>query len=147
MMTDFLVSFSSLDTTEPPSYPFILKTTGNIASAAYGLWLNDIRCDGGEVTFGAVNSDKYTGILNTFDVVSEDDGIYQELRINLATVAFTNPDGSDMPLLGGTLNVPAVIDSGTTFMLLPSNLVNSIISALGGSWENGRPSVPCSKIH
>ncbi|KAF5013291.1 hypothetical protein F66182_15195, partial [Fusarium sp. NRRL 66182] len=53
------------------SLPQALVKSGQINSAAYSLWADDLR-DNGTILFGGVNSAKYSGKLHTMTIPAAD---------------------------------------------------------------------------
>jgi hypothetical protein len=48
--------------------PKAMVADGLINSNAYSLWLNDLDANTGSILFGGVDSDKYTGDLETLPI-------------------------------------------------------------------------------
>lgn len=77
------------------SVPEMMAEQDSINSVLYSIYVNDIRNDGGEIFFGAVDEAKYTGNLKTFN--SEVTG---EVPVN--GVHFIAPDGTNTTLVERT---------------------------------------------
>lgn len=121
--------------------PQSLLNTGHISSNAYSLWLNDLDSASGSILFGGVNTDKYTGSLETVPIITEG-GVHAEMIIALTAVGANGTAGS----IANKLAVPALLDSGSSLMYLPDNVFNSVIKQLGATYDanQGAAFVPCS---
>lgn len=108
----------------------MLKSQGYINQLAYSLWLNDLDSLTGSILFGGVDTAKYHGDLIAVPVQldSESD------TLSSFTVAWT---GLSFTSCGKTLDlspsaaVPAILDSGTTDLLLPDEIANQVFNGLG----------------
>lgn len=122
--------------------PQKLVEDGYISTNAYSLWLNDLDASSGEILFGGINADKYTGELQTVPVIPEQGGIYAELIIALTAVGANGKQGS----IADNLGYAALLDSGSSLMYLPDDIANAIFPAVGAEWdeEQGAAFVDCS---
>lgn len=111
--------------------PQSLLNNGVISSNAYSLWLNDLDASTGSILFGGVNSDKYTGQLQTLPIVKEQ-GVYAEFIIALTGVGMNGNANS----LSSNLAVAALLDSGSSLMYLPNDVTQSIYNAVGASYDS-----------
>lgn len=120
--------------------PKHLADNGDINVNAYSLWLNDLDASTGSILFGGVNSDKYTGSLETLPIIQEY-GAYREFIIALTAVG---ANGNSTAIASG-LTVPALLDSGSSLMYLPDDIAQSIFSATGAEYdsEQGAAIVDC----
>ncbi|KAF2165084.1 hypothetical protein M409DRAFT_67378 [Zasmidium cellare ATCC 36951] len=110
--------------------PQSLLNNGEISTNAYSLWLNDLDASTGSILFGGVNSDKYTGSLETLPIIKEQ-GVYAEFIIALTGVGMNGNAGN----LSSNLAVPALLDSGSSLMYLPNNVTQEIYDAVGASYD------------
>jgi hypothetical protein len=139
---------------------------GVINSAAYSLWLNDLRkfsfyfyflclqwrisnivteATSGSVLFGGVDTARYTGDLISVDVYPTDNS----RRVTSFTVAWTSlsatsSSGTDV-LTSSDYAEAAILDSGTTITLLPDHIAEIVFEELGAQVSNelGAVIVPC----
>ncbi|GAB7354857.1 hypothetical protein MBLNU459_g5233t1 [Dothideomycetes sp. NU459] len=120
--------------------PQKMVQAGLINSVAYSLWLNDLDASTGSILFGGINTDKYTGSLQTLPILKEE-GIYAEFLIALTAVGFDGKEGS----IASNLATAALLDSGTSLMYLPDSIASSIFTATGAVYneEQGAAIVNC----
>lgn len=121
--------------------PEHLMQAGYIESNAYSLWLNDLDASTGSILFGGVDTDKYTGSLETLPII-QIDGLYAEFIIALTAIGANGSTGS----IASNLNTPALFDSGTSLMYLPNDVTQSIYDSVGAQYDSsqGAAFVDCS---
>lgn len=103
---------------------------GLINSNAYSLWLNDLDASTGSILFGGVNTDKYTGSLQTLPIIKEQ-GIYAEFLIAMTAVGING----DATSIASGLSTAALLDSGTSLMYLPDDIATKIFSETGAVYN------------
>ncbi|KAG1471856.1 hypothetical protein G6F56_001880 [Rhizopus delemar] len=102
-----------------------LISQGLISSPVFGVYLGkESNGGGGEYIFGGYDSSKFSGSLTTIDV-DNSNGWYG------ITVDGTSISGSDV-----TDSFSAILDTGTTLLVLPSDVASSIANAYGAT-DNG----------
>ncbi|KAK5109238.1 hypothetical protein LTR62_007220 [Meristemomyces frigidus] len=111
--------------------PEHLMQSGIINSNAYSLWLNDLNASTGSILFGGVNTDKYTGELQTLPIIQEQ-GVYAEFIIALTGVGANGTSGS----IASNIAEPALLDSGTSLMYLPNEITTNIYNAVGARYDS-----------
>lgn len=104
--------------------PKLLKDNGLIESTSYSLALNN-KGSSCSILFGGVDHSKYTGQLVSVPRVDIAGPSVRYLAANLTAMSFVNND-TLIPI-----NRPILLDSGTTYTYLPTEMYNSIISYLG----------------
>jgi hypothetical protein len=112
---------------EYDNLPYALVTSGATKSAAYSLWLNDIRSDTGAILFGGVNKAKYLGDLQTLPIVPVYNKYYS-LAIALTEVSVQSSSSSSS--YSDNLPLAVSLDTGTSLTALPESLVNKIYKDL-----------------
>jgi hypothetical protein len=122
--------------------PQLLKDNGDINSNAYSLWLNDLDASTGSILFGGVDTAKYSGTLATLPIIPESGNIYAEFIISLTALGQNGNEGSVFK----NENIPVLLDSGSSLMYLPDNVVTSLYSAFGAQYDQsqGTAFVDCS---
>lgn len=117
--TEKLKSYSNL--------PQAMADSGLIQSNAYSLWLNDIDANTGSILFGGVDTDKYTGDLQTLPIQKEFD-VYAEFIITLSGLNMAK-SGKNQNL---TTDLPTavILDSGSSLAYLPNDLTSALYTAL-----------------
>lgn len=122
------------------TYPNLVDTMvsqGLIASRTYSLYLDDIDDSVGNILFGGVDTDKFSGTLSTFPINTDSTGVASQFVITLSGLSVTAP-GSSTSGVGSSSLYPlsVLLDSGSSYMSLPSEMVTSIASAMGASYSN-----------
>ncbi|KAK7208218.1 aspartic peptidase domain-containing protein [Myxozyma melibiosi] len=107
---------------------------GYINSRVYSLYLNDLDAPTGDVLFGGINRAKYDGDLVVLPIQKED-GQTNHTRFLVTLEGVEIGDGTDIQVLDDSLDTPALIDSGTTFTYLPSDIVDEVVNATGAIYE------------
>ncbi|KAK0308151.1 hypothetical protein LTR82_015725 [Friedmanniomyces endolithicus] len=116
-----------------PNVPLHLMQNGDINSNAYSLWLNDLDASTGSILFGGVNTDKFSGELQTLPIIREQ-GYYAEFIIALTGVGANGTAGS----IASNLATPALLDSGSSLMYLPNNIVQTIYNDVGAQYDSSQ---------
>lgn len=101
----------------------------------FGVYLGDADgAQGGEITFGAIDHDHFTGSIGWADVVRKG---YWEVALEKATLG-------DIQLAVGS---SAAIDTGSSLFAVPSETADKINKIIGGkkSW-NGQYMVDCTTL-
>ena len=123
------------DSTGHPTFMQALSQSKAVSSNLFGINL-ERASDGttdGEINFGAPDTSKYTGDINFSDTIS--DGMLWEINIDDAIV-----DGVPCNFTGKS----AVVDTGTSYALIPPDDAQIIHSLIPGSASNGAGfQVPC----
>ncbi|KAF2471309.1 candidapepsin-4 precursor [Lindgomyces ingoldianus] len=114
-----------------PNLPQLLADNGNINTNAYSLWLNDLDASTGSILFGGVDTEKYTGQLSKLPIIREQ-GVYAEFIIALTSMGMNGKAGS----LFNNDTVPVLLDSGSSLMYLPDNLVRSLYSQFSAQYDS-----------
>ncbi|OCK95553.1 candidapepsin-4 precursor [Cenococcum geophilum 1.58] len=124
-----------------PNLPQLLADNKLINSNAYSLWLNDLEASTGSILFGGVDTEKYTGSLQTLPVIAEQ-GVFAEFIIALTGMGVNGKAGS----LFDNETVPVLLDSGSSLMYLPDDLVTSLYTQFNAQYDDsqGAAFVDCS---
>lgn len=110
-----------------PNIPQAMADAGLINTNAYSIWLDDLASSTGSILFGGIDSDKYTGTLQTLPV-QRDAGQYRAFVVTLSGLNL-NENGQSSSF-STELPVPAILDTGTTLTYLPVSLVSDIYDSL-----------------
>lgn len=129
-------------------YPNIideLVTQGIINTRAYSVYLNDADSQFGNILFGGVDRNKYSGDLVALPVQPDD----RTGQITSFTVAFTGLSVMDSAgnnqLTRDNIAIPAILDTGATATYLPDDLANAIFEGVGVTTDPSYGNVvPCS---
>ncbi|KAI9717114.1 MAG: hypothetical protein M1828_007447 [Chrysothrix sp. TS-e1954] len=131
------------------TYPTLLQAlvkAGKINSQAYSLWLDDLEAETGTILLGGVDSDKYVGDLITLPV-QRDAGSDAFTSFTIAWTGFSigTPNGEENNFVSSSFLQPAILDSGTTTLVLQDNLFNQLATQFGAipSQELGTYVAPC----
>ncbi|CAI5755613.1 unnamed protein product [Candida verbasci] len=103
--------------------PVLLKKQGLIDKNAYSIYLNDPNATKGSIIFGGIDNAKVDGQLKTLPILSN-----TELRIKLDSLSV---NGQNI-----NINLPMLLDSGTTLSYFQSDVYSSIMSTLGAQYYN-----------
>ncbi|ANB11799.1 Yps3p [Sugiyamaella lignohabitans] len=126
-----------------PNVPQLLKDQGYIETVAYSLWLNDVQASTGNILFGAVDHGKYDGPLYTIPIINTGSGSEPwDMAVTFSNITVC---------LGGVFSTieftegTVILDSGTTFSYLPSNMVQPILKGLNAQYNSDISgyTVPC----
>lgn len=113
-----------------PNLPQKLADNGDINANAYSLWLNDLDAATGSILFGGVDTEKYHGELQTLPIIPEQ-GQYAEFIIALTGMGQNGNNGS----IFNESNVAVLLDSGSSFMYLPDNVVRSLYRTFDAQYD------------
>ncbi|OAL55125.1 acid protease [Pyrenochaeta sp. DS3sAY3a] len=124
-----------------PNLPQKLVDDGAINTNAYSLWLNDLDASTGSILFGGVDSDKYHGELQTLPIIPEQ-GVYAEFIIAMTGMGLNGNASS----LFWNESVPVLLDSGSSLMYLPDNVVRYLYSTFDAQYDasQGSALVDCN---
>ncbi|KAJ9641980.1 hypothetical protein H2201_004515 [Coniosporium apollinis] len=125
-----------------PNLPQLLVNQGLIQTNAYSLWLNDLDASTGNILFGGVDTAKYVGTLQTLPIIPYQGQIYAEFIIALTALGTNGNTNS----LISSAQVPVLLDSGSTLMYLPNDVVSTIYSELNAEYnsQQGAAFVDCA---
>lgn len=147
-----------------PGLANLMVQQGFIKSQAYSLWLNDlgmtcsahrflavltavIDSDEGQILFGGVDTAKFRGNLTTIPVDKRTGATKaREFMITLTAVGLTNADGKQATLTASDFAIPVLLDTGTTYTYLPTDLWKELCNQVGAQVADrtGVPIVPCN---
>ncbi|CEG73869.1 Vacuolar protease A [Rhizopus azygosporus] len=127
----------SVKKTVPPFYNMVKR--GLIDEPVFSFWLNDVEqggeSNGGELVFGGIDENRYTGDITWSPVTRK--GYWE---IELQNIKF-----NDQYL--NTFSMGAAIDTGTSLLVAPRSVAETINSQLGGKLDGyGQYTVDCSTI-
>ncbi|KAI5210417.1 acid protease [Aureobasidium subglaciale] len=122
--------------------PQKMMQSGLINTNAYSLWLNDLDASTGSILFGGVNTEKYTGSLQTLPILTEQ-GIHAEFIIALTGVGYNGQENS----IASNVNTAALLDSGSSLMYLPDDITASIYRMTGAKYsaDYGAAFIDCNQ--
>jgi hypothetical protein len=109
--------------------PARLASDGTISSNAYSLWLNDLYANTGQILFGGVDTDHFSGTLETIPIQAED-GEYVEFMITLTAVSLGGSTIADDEALA------VLLDSGSSLTYLPDAWAASIYEQVGAEYDD-----------
>ncbi|KAK7203448.1 aspartic peptidase domain-containing protein [Myxozyma melibiosi] len=115
--------------------PARLASDGVIQSNAYSLWLNSLESDEGNLLFGGIDTAKFSGELQTIDITASHGSTYTSFLVTITDIAYNTSAGVNSTLSEDSISV--VLDSGTTYAVLPKTVIESIVSAIGsGTYDD-----------
>ncbi|KAF2809661.1 acid protease, partial [Mytilinidion resinicola] len=128
---------STSNAIEAPSLMDLLSTKSLIKAKLFGLHLSRTS-DGdndGELNFGAPDTERYSGDLNYMSVIENEDGFW-EIPLDDAGV-------DDKTL--GSKGRSAIIDSGTSWLMMPEGDAVALHKLIPGYTQSGETfTVPCT---
>ncbi|KAI1432043.1 aspartic-type endopeptidase [Xylaria sp. CBS 124048] len=122
-----------------PNLPAALLSAGHISRNAYSLWLNDMDAQRGSILFGGIDTERFTGPLQTLPVEPKGN-VYSEFLITLTSVKL----GQNV-ITNDKTPVPALLDSGSSLTYLPDDIAKSIFTQVGAEYysDSGTAYVDC----
>lgn len=119
--------------------PAQMVADGLIQSNAYSLWLNDLDASTGSILFGGVDTDKYSGSLETLPIQKES-GQYAEFLITLTSVSL----GSTT--IATNQAIAVLLDTGSSLSYLPDSITEAIYEQVDAQYDSseGAAYVACS---
>lgn len=111
--------------------PLKMKSQGLIKKSAYSLYLSEEDAKSGTVLFGAVDTAKFDGNLQTLKVLDTGLGYDEPIRLQ---IRLDSIKVEDTPLYDA--GVAAVLDSGSTLSYFPSILAKRMGKMLGGKYSS-----------
>lgn len=124
----------SVNRIKPPLYE--MKEQGKIDKAMVAFWLNrKDREEGGELTFGGIDTNHYKGKINWFKVSRK---AYWEIKLDSASLGGDTIDVKD---------TGAAIDTGTSLIILPTQIADMINTRIGAKKGfNGQYTIECDLV-
>lgn len=111
--------------------PLKMKSQGLIQKSAYSLYLSDEDAKSGTVLFGAVDTAKFDGDLQTVKVLNTGLGYDEPIRLQIRLDSIKVADSTLYDE-----GVAAVLDSGSTLSYFPAVLAKRMGKMLGGKYSN-----------
>ena len=138
------IQVNRLGQTAYPNLPAAMVDAKLIQSNAYSLWLNDLDASQGQILFGGVNTEKYTGSLQTIPIIKED-GNYYEFIIALTGLSIGSTEPSSTTT-SSSLPAPVLLDSGSSLVYLPDDLTTDVYNTVSAVYDSsaGAAYVDCS---
>ncbi|KAH8166603.1 hypothetical protein CIB48_g1644 [Xylaria polymorpha] len=127
--------------------PAAMVTAGSISRNAYSLWLNDLDASTGSILFGGIDTEQYTGNLQTLPIQANG-GVYSEFLITMTslklggqTIATTRAPGRayvECSLASNTSTLDFTFTSPTISVAM-GELVLDLVTSSGRrpTFENG----------
>ncbi|ODV94949.1 hypothetical protein PACTADRAFT_3836 [Pachysolen tannophilus NRRL Y-2460] len=132
------IGFAGLESTNDPTngytyanLPIKMVEQGIIKKSVYSLYLNSSQVSTGNILFGGVDHEKYTGSLQTVEIVNTDSDSSKPI-----TVAVTLSSISVGSNVVTSQTSAALLDSGTTAIYAPSAVFTALGEALGASYSS-----------
>ncbi len=121
-----------------PNIPDVLVDAGVINSRLYSLYLNDYNAVTGSILFGGIDTDKYTGTLQTTDTLPDPVTGFVDQFITAVTGMTTNVNGKKATIWSNGApgaqaykqtsgSLPVLLDSGSSAFSVPQNVFEVIV--------------------
>ncbi|KAK9457075.1 aspartic peptidase domain-containing protein, partial [Dipodascopsis uninucleata] len=106
--------------------PQRLVDSGYIKTPAYSLWLNDLESSTGNVLFGGIDTEKFSGELVQIAIDYNKGGRYSrsEFFVSLTGFSVTSNDTTTQ-ITDDSFELSGLLDSGTSFTFLPNDIVEA----------------------
>ncbi|GAV49447.1 hypothetical protein ZYGR_0P00900 [Zygosaccharomyces rouxii] len=123
------------DPHEYENFPYLLKDQGIVKRNAYSLYLNSAGASDGNILFGGVDHNKYSGDLYTLPVLKgqEDSDPWERFVVTVQGIGIK---GSETQNTLTTTPFIGLLDSGTTAVYLPEPVADMVANAYGGSFDD-----------
>jgi len=139
-------SIVSNDDDDPyPNMIDVMQQQGLINTRAYSLYLDDLEASTGAILFGGYDTAKYTGDLTLLDIQPDaETGTLSTFTVVWSLLAVTDASGTTT-VSGADFPLPAVLDSGTTLTIVPSDIFDELANYFGAEQnEEYGPLVDCN---
>lgn len=119
--------------------PAALASEGHVSRNAYSLWLNDLDANRGSILFGGVDTEQYSGSLQSLPIQASR-GLFAEFLITLTSLKLGGQTIADNQALA------VLLDSGSSLTYLPNDMVENIYEQVQAQYDQsaGAAYVPCS---
>jgi len=114
-----------------------------INTKTYSLWLNDLDSSTGSILFGGIDTEKYYGTLSSMPIHPSSTGIYDGFNVLIAAISLTPQIGSNIALTNSSFSEVVVLESSTTLIYLPDNIVDQLYRLFNVSTVDEGPWVDC----
>ena len=121
------------------SYPNLVDqmvSQGTIGSQTYSLYLDNIDDSTGVILFGGIDTDKFTGTLSTFPINTDATGVASDFVITMTGMSLTTSGSTNGVGSSSLYPMSVLLDSGSSYMSLPTSLVEGIASSLNAQYSN-----------
>jgi len=130
--TDESVARQSGESTVYPNLVDELVNQNLITTHSYSLWLDDLDSESGTVLFGGYDTDKYSGDLGVLPIQPDaQSGNITSMTVAWTSLSLTDPTSGTTTLTEDSFVEPAVLDSGTSFCGVPTDLYNQVANFSG----------------
>jgi hypothetical protein len=123
----------------PQTYPNLVDemvSQGYIQSTTYSLYLDDQDASTGNILFGGVDTEKFSGTLATLPINTDSSNTASAFVITLTGLSLSPPSGNTVGIGSSSLYpLSVLLDSGSSFMSLPSGIVEGIGQAMGAVYS------------
>jgi len=105
-----------------------------VESRTYSLYLDDLQASTGSIIFGGVDLQKFNAPLLTVPI-NEDVDLIAAFYISLTGISISESKRCTPPINSSWYPINALLDSGTTDMLLPTTIANYLAEYFGGKFN------------
>ena len=126
-----------------PNFMDQMVSNGLTNTKLYSLWLNSIDSDFGSILFGGIDTEKYYGTLYSMPIHKDRRGNYTAFTVGLTSMSITPEEGLSIPITKPSFSTPIVLESSTTIIYLPSDVVRTIYNMFDVTFRNSTPYVDC----
>ncbi|KAH7417932.1 aspartic peptidase domain-containing protein [Cadophora sp. MPI-SDFR-AT-0126] len=126
-----------------PNFMDQMVSNGLTNTRLYSLWLNSIDSHTGSILFGGIDTEKYYGTLYSMPIHKDRKGNYTAFTVGLTSLSITPEDGTSIPITKPSFSTPIVLESSTTIIYLPSDVVRTIYNMFDVTFRNSTAFVDC----
>ncbi|KAI1414180.1 acid protease [Hypoxylon sp. FL1857] len=144
-LNEAIIGTTHSSSSQYDNLPVLMQKQGLIATNAYSLWLNDLDASTGSILFGGIDTEKYHGDLTRIDIQKDSQSnAFTSFTVSLTSLQAVSSSGTDT--LSSTYPIPVVLDSGTTFSYLPTDLAEQLWNEVGAVYYSqvGLALLPCN---
>lgn len=136
------LGYSAIEATRHayPNIPEVLTDAGVIASRLYSVYLNDEGATSGSILFGGIDTSKYTGSLQTLDILPDTQTNYIDEFITSVTALKASVGGQSKSIFSGgsagsnayqlsNSALPVLLDTGSAAWSVPQRTFRKILNA------------------
>ncbi|KAH9218088.1 aspartic peptidase domain-containing protein [Leptodontidium sp. 2 PMI_412] len=118
---------SQVAASEPyPNLVDQMVDSGLTNTRLYSIWLNSINSDSGSILFGGIDTEKYYGTLYSMPIHKDISGNYTTFTVGPTSLSTTLADSSTIPITNSSFSTGVLLDSSTTAIYLPKDIVKII---------------------
>ncbi|RDW75364.1 hypothetical protein BP6252_06506 [Coleophoma cylindrospora] len=139
------IGYAGNEATKVPYLNFMDQMVNNklTNTKLYSLWLNDVGSSTGSILFGGIDTDKYYGTLYSMPIHPDSQGNYSSFSVGLTAISLKTGTGSTIDLTNTTFSETVILESSTTVIYLPGDVVKTLYKTFNVTVYDGIPYCDC----